>query len=86
MIHFVHSRQSYDQLVTSAFWPPSALWVSHGVLERSELADIRAGGIAVTDLNRAVDPNNATALAGVIDTIREHHPCQVVWVDGLPVA
>lgn len=86
MIYFVHSRQSYDQLVTSAAWPPSALWISLGVMERSELADLRASGIAVTDLNRAIDPDDAAALAGVIETIREHHPGQVVWVDGLPVA
>ena len=82
MIYFVHSRESYDQLVVSTAWPPSALWVSLGVLEPSELAALRASGIAVTDFSRTIDPNDAMALADVISTIREHHPGQVVWVNG----
>ena len=86
MIYFVHSRQSYDQLIASAAWPPSALWVSLGVLERSELEALRIGGITVTDFNKAIDTNDAAALANVIDTIREHHPGQVVWVDGSSAA
>ncbi|RZJ27883.1 MAG: hypothetical protein EON85_10265 [Brevundimonas sp.] len=86
MIYFVHSRQSFDQLVASTAWPPSALWVSLGVLERAELEALRISGIAVTDLNKAIDPNDATALADVIDTIREHHPGQVLWLDGSAAA
>ena len=82
MIYFATSRQSYDQLVASSIWPPSALWVSFGVLDSSELADLRANGLAVTDFTNPINPNDLAATAGALDTIREHHPGQAVWVDG----
>ena len=82
MIYLVCSRQSYEQLAGSPAWPPTALWVSLGVLEPSELAELRAYGVAVTDFTKPIS-RDAAALADAVDTIREHHPGQVVWVDSL---
>jgi hypothetical protein len=81
MIYLVCSRQSYEQLAGSPAWPPAALWVSLGVLEPSELAELRACGVAVTDFTKTISSGDAAALADAIDTIREHHPGQAVWVD-----
>ncbi|MBJ7576260.1 hypothetical protein [Luteimonas sp. MC1828] len=82
MIYFATSRQSYDQLAASPAWPPAVLWVSLGVLASAELADLRAKGLAVTDFTNRVSPNDPAAMSDALDTIREHHPDHVVWVDG----
>ena len=86
MIYFVSSRQSYEQLAGSSAWPPAALWVSLGVLEPSELAELRACGVAVTDFTKPIPSGDLAALAEAVDTIREHHPGQAVWVDGSAAA
>ena len=79
MIHFVTSRQSYDQLVASSAWPPDSLWVALGVLSPAELTRLRANGLAVTDFTTSISSHN---LAEALETIREHHPGETVWVDG----
>ena len=79
MIFFVRSRQGYEQLAISPAWPPVALWVAPGVLKPTELATPRATGVAVTDF---IEPSGQVDLASALETIREHHPGQAVWVDG----
>ena len=76
MIYFATSRQSYDQLASSLVWPPSELWTALGVLDPTEVADLRAAGIPVTTFA------SQTSLADALDVIREHHPGQEVSVDG----
>ena len=82
MIYFVCSRQSYEQLAGSPAWPPSALWVTPGVLEPSSLAELRASGMVVTNFTTSINSGDLVALAEAVDTIRQHHPGQAVWVDG----
>lgn len=86
MIYLVLSRQGYTQLAASPAWPPAALWVSHGVLAPSELTDLRESGIAVTDFTQQIDPSNLAAQSDAIDSIREHHPDQAVWVENVAAA
>jgi hypothetical protein len=76
MIYFASTRQSYEQLTSSSAWPPAALWTAAGVLNSTELSELRAKGISVTDFT------NETSLVDAIDVIREHHPEQEVFVDG----
>jgi len=76
MIYFATSRQGYDQITGMSAWPPTALWTALGVLELSELEELRAAGIAVTSFS------SQTSLADALDVIREHHPGQEVLVDG----
>ena len=82
MIYFAHSRNSYDQLIASSAWPPAALWVSPGLLAATELAELRASGLSVTEFTGPVGHSGYVTLADAVDTIREHHPGQVVWADG----
>ena len=77
MIHFVTSRQSYDQLVASSAWPPT-LWVAFGVLSPAELTSLRTNGLAVTDFTTLISSHN---LAAALETTREHHPGQTLWAN-----
>jgi hypothetical protein len=59
-----------------------ALWVAAGVLAEDELRDLRVEGLDVSDFNYTMDPNDHAAIAGAVETIKEHHPGQSVWVEG----
>lgn len=82
MVRFCTSRDSFDRLFASADLPPTALWVAAGVLEPSELATLRASGLAVTAFDRTIDPLDPSAMEDAIDTIREHHSGEDVRMDG----
>jgi hypothetical protein len=57
------------------------LWVSAEVLSESELAALRKSGVEVSDFNYKIEPHENEVIAGAVETIKEHHPRQVVWVE-----
>jgi hypothetical protein len=81
MVYFVLSRHGYDQLVTSSDPPQSPLWVNGGVLAAEELTQLRGRGFDVTDFHHSINPRDIGAVEEAVDTIRLHHPGQVVWVE-----
>ena len=80
MIYFALSRHGYEQFASTSD-PFAYLWVSGGVLSEPELADLRAKGVSVTNFSDSIDPNDQVALSEAIDTIKQHHPGQAVWVE-----
>lgn len=82
MVHFVTSRHGFDHLFASVDWPPTTLWVAAGVLKPSELANLRGSGLAVTALDRTIDPLEPAAVEDALETIREHHPGEGIRMDG----
>ena len=81
MVYFILSRQGYDQLVASGGSPNGPWWVSGGVLSEQELSDLRSRGYDITDFNDRIDPEDPDEIMESVDTIRLHHPGQVVWVE-----
>lgn len=81
MVYFILSRQGYDQLVASGGLPTSPLWVSGGVLSEQELSDLRSRGHDITDFQSRIDPEEPDEIMESVDTIRLHHPGEVVWVE-----
>ena len=81
MVYFILSRHGYDQLVASGGLPTSPLWVSGGVLSVDELSDLRSRGFDITDFHGQIDPTDPDEVDEAVDTIRLHHPSQVVWVE-----
>lgn len=58
-----------------------ALWVTAGVLSDDELAALRSAGVDVSDFNYTIEKNEYDAIAGAVETIKEHHPSETVWVE-----
>jgi hypothetical protein len=81
MTHFVLTRKGYEQLKASFGNFPFAFWVNDGVLSASELAELRAAGVSVTNFTTAIDPNCSTEVASAVVTIQQHHPNQSIWVE-----
>jgi hypothetical protein len=79
MVFFVISRagfESYHSLCGAG----APLWGCAGLLDVDELAALRAKSVYVTDFNYILEPNDYAGIAGALETIREHHPAQIVWV------
>ena len=81
MIYFVLSRNCYEQLAASSGLLPVTLWINGGILSASELSDLRARSLNVTDFAGQIDPADPAEVGAAMDTIRLHHPGQVVWVE-----
>lgn len=81
MVYFILSRRGYDHLVAAGGLPTTPLWVSGGVLSDQELADLHSRGYDISNFHRRIDPEDAEEVAESVDTIRLHHPGQVVWVE-----
>lgn len=58
-----------------------ALWVCAEVLSQEELSTLRQAGVDVTNFNYKIESHEAEAIAGAVETIKEHHPGQAVWVE-----
>lgn len=79
MVFFVISRrgfESYSKLGS----PKPPLWVSAGVLSAQELEALRAADVEVSDFSYALELDDSVGIEGAVETIREHHPGQTVWV------
>lgn len=60
---------------------PGPLWLAAGVLSGDELAALRLRHRSVTDFNYAIEPSEVEVVAGAVETIKEHHPGDAVWVE-----
>ena len=84
MVFFAITReglQSYLQL--QRFDLP--LWLSHGVADETMQAQMRSSGIAASTFVYAIDPSDRGLIDDALDTIREHHPEETIWISCAPV-
>ena len=57
------------------------LWVGAEVLSEEELAALRKSGVDVSDFNYKIELHETEVIAGAVETIKEHHPGETVWVE-----
>ena len=81
MVYFALTRSGYDDLVSAHGRAPSPLWVNAEVLDALELTQLRDQGIDVSNFSERVDPDDQSAILQAIDTVKQHHSGQVVWVE-----
>jgi hypothetical protein len=55
--------------------------VNHGILSGAELGQAREGGLLVTDFKRRIGAVDSVSFAEALDTIRQHHPRERIWVE-----
>jgi hypothetical protein len=70
--------ESYQALDCKA---DGTLWLAAGVLSDEELIALRASGVDISDFNYTIESHEVEVIAGAVETIREHHPGQAVWVE-----
>jgi hypothetical protein len=80
VVFFVISRKGYEDYLAVKEKLVAPLWISAGVISQSELESLRNSGADVTVFNYAIGLNENEVIDDAIETIKEHHPGEVVWV------
>lgn len=79
MVFFVISRSGFESY-SKLGKPKPPLWVSAGVLSALELEALRAADVEVSEFTYTLESDDRAGIEGAVETIREHHPGQTVWV------
>jgi hypothetical protein len=81
MVFLALTRKGYDSHQYLEGKEGNALWLSAGILSKTELAVLRESGANVTDFNYAIEPSDKETISCAVDTIKEHHPHETIWVE-----
>ena len=82
MVFFALTRSGYEDFERHfGDCATVALWVNKDVLSDSELVKARAAGLSVTDFTRMIDILDGVAIDEAVDTIKQHHPNECVWLE-----
>jgi hypothetical protein len=76
MVFMVLTRSGFDELLPRLVKDRDALWVNAGVLTEAEVAHLRESGWNLTKWT-----SRLTDLTPEIDTVRLHHPDEIVWTE-----
>lgn len=79
MVFFMISREAFKSYA-SLGRTDASVWVSAGVLTGEEVASFREQDVEVSDFNYSLEPSDNAGIQAAMETIREHHPGQTVWV------
>ncbi|MEO6022716.1 MAG: hypothetical protein ABIP64_06310 [Burkholderiales bacterium] len=77
------TRRSYDELLLLVGHVPSPIWVNLNVLTRAEIEELRQSGVEVTSFTQLIDPTVSEFIEDALDSIREHHPNEIIWVENI---
>lgn len=82
MVFFALTRSGYEDFERYlGARPDIALWVNKGVMSPTELMQVRATGLSVTIFTRKIDAFDGTSVDEAVNTIREHHPSESIWIE-----
>ena len=81
MVFVILTRSGFGEIESRVLVGHDAVWVNAGVLSRSEVAGLRDRGWDLTAWTGAVEMRDLTP---ALDTVRLHHPGQVIWVEAAP--
>jgi len=82
MVFFALTRSGYEDF--KRHFDPHAsvtLWVNKDVLSDSELVEVRAAGLSVTNFTRPIDIADEAAVDEAVDTIKQHHSNECIWLE-----
>ena len=84
MVILIATRSGYEELKPVIFSGLYPVWLGAEVLSLEEMDSIRSLGIDLTDFNYTINIENFREVEGAVETIREHHPNQKVWIEWAP--
>ena len=86
MVFFALTRSGLDELMAEIGRTPSPLWVNDGVLSANEMKGLREAGIDLTNFTRPIALEDQSAVITALETIGEHHPGEVIWIEYPPIS
>lgn len=81
MVLFALTKHGLSEMFDLARGNKTPVWVNQGLLDATNLERLRAEGIDLTDFAYWVDPADESYVQEAVETIREHHPNQVLYIE-----
>lgn len=79
MVFLITSLDGYNSFCAFAD-DSSPVWLSADALPEAQLEELRTSRHSVSVFNYPIPPTDYELLTDAIETIKEHHPNQPVWV------
>lgn len=79
MVFFAITREGLESyLQLQRFDLP--LWLSHGIADEAMKEKMLSMGVASSTFVYTIDPSDHDVIEDALDTIREHHPEESIWI------
>jgi len=79
MVFFVLSTKGFETV--KHFSRQCPVWLNCDGLSDSEIEGLRANGHLLTNFVKGIDPADQIAISTAIETIKQHHNDDVVWLE-----
>ncbi|PCJ53752.1 MAG: hypothetical protein COA79_22585 [Planctomycetota bacterium] len=83
MILLITNKKSYSELSNEILSLNIPIWFGSKILHQEELEDLRNNGLNVTNFNYKIDDHSEINLDRALQTIKEHHPGDIIHVNKL---
>jgi hypothetical protein len=84
MVYLALDRTSALDVIRFVRGHAHAIWVGADVISREEHQRFVSEGVNLTRFGYSVDREDAEVMAMSLETIREHHPGETIWVQHVP--
>ena len=83
MVVFALTKHCLADLIAMLRQSKTPIWVNYGLLSTTELAQLRAEGIDITNFANWINPSDGEAAQQAVAIIKEHHPNQALFVEAI---
>lgn len=83
-VYLAIERAAALEAVKLAQKESSAVWVGVDAFSEEEIKGFRLDGVNLTTFVFPLSKRPTEELSSVLDTIREHHPGETIWVQHVP--
>jgi len=77
MVYLILETQALDEVIKL---PGVAIWAGSNVLTELNHQDLVAKGFNITRFDHSISGVNKNELEDALQTIKEHHPIENIWV------
>lgn len=81
MVIFVVTPEGFKKMESEINSGEHSVWLSNGILSDTAITNLRSANIAITVFNYCVDVQNTEQRYDALETIKEHHPNEEIWVE-----
>lgn len=85
MVFLILSKSDLSEALQILGGDSGILWLAHGLIPDEEVRDLRAKGVSVTVFSRS-EATGMDEIQDSLETIRLHHPHQIIWQEAMPEA
>ncbi|GAB2828689.1 hypothetical protein GCM10027276_34510 [Comamonas piscis] len=84
MVFLAITPEGLQQALSAAEKTGQPVWCGSNAISEEAFSAMTGSGLS--RFNYALDPQDVDSLADALDTIAQHHPASIVWLETVPVA